>query len=120
MTSTGTTPVVVLAWRKNRRAPSPSRRTEPCPSITRPIQPPPPTAHLDIGLIPLPTVADPTPTEPSRVGQQRRKPPHPPVHGDLVDVAATFGQEFRHVPIGQPEPQIPPHRQHDHVRREAK
>jgi hypothetical protein len=60
------------------------------------------------------------PTEPSRVGQQRRKPLHPPVHGDVVDVDAAFGQEFLHIPVGQAEPQVPPHRQHDHVRREAK
>ena len=67
----------------------------------------------------MPAVADPMQTEPSRVDKQRRKPPHPPVHGDVVDLDATLGQQLLHIPVGQPEPQVPPHRQHDHVRREA-
>jgi hypothetical protein len=40
------------------------------------------------------------------------------VHGDVVDVDAALGQQLLHVPIGQPEPQIPAHRQHDHLRGE--
>jgi hypothetical protein len=58
------------------------------------------------------------PAEPGRVSQQRREPPRPPVHGDMVDVDATLGQQLLHIPVGQAEPQIPAHRQHDHLGRE--
>jgi hypothetical protein len=37
----------------------------------------------------------------------------------MVDLDATLGQQLLHVPVGQAEPQIPAHRQHDHLRREA-
>jgi hypothetical protein len=40
----------------------------------------------------MPAVPDPVPAEPGRVGQQRREPPHPPVHGHVVDVDAALGQ----------------------------
>jgi hypothetical protein len=63
--------------------------------------------------------ADPMPGKPGRVGQQRRKPLHPPVHGDMIHLDATVGQQLLHIPIGQAEPQIPAHRQHDHIRWEA-
>jgi hypothetical protein len=41
------------------------------------------------------------------------------VDRDVVDVDATLGQQFLDIPVGQPEPQIPAHREHDHIRWEA-
>jgi hypothetical protein len=62
----------------------------------------------------VPPTADPVPAEPGRVGQQRREPLHPAVHRDMIHLDATLGQQLLHIPIGQPEPQIPAHRKHDH------
>ena len=86
--------------------------------VDRPVQVHPPAGDLHVGLVDVPAVADPVPGEPGRVGQQRREPLHPPVHGDVVDVDAALGQQLLDVPVGQAEPQIPAHRQHDHLRRE--
>jgi hypothetical protein len=40
------------------------------------------------------------------------------MHGDVVDIDAALGQQLLHVAVGQAEPQVPAHRQHDHLRRE--
>ena len=56
---------------------------------------------------------------PGGLGQQRRKPQHPAVDGDVVDLDATFGQQLLNVAVRQRETQIPTHRQHDHVGWEA-
>jgi hypothetical protein len=40
------------------------------------------------------------------------------MQGDVVHVDAAFCEEFFQVAVGQPEPQIPAHRQHDDLRRE--
>ena len=53
-----------------------------------------------------------------RVDQQRREALHPPVQGDVVDLDTALGQQLLEVPVRQPEPQVPPHRQDDHLRRE--
>jgi hypothetical protein len=50
------------------------------------------------------------------VGQQRSEPLHPPVDGDVVDLDAAFDQQFLDVPIGQVVAQVPPDRDHDHLR----
>jgi hypothetical protein len=85
--------------------------------VDRPVQVHPPASHLHVGLVHEPAVASPVPAEPGRVGQQRSEPPHPPVHADMIHVDAALGQQLLHIPVGQPEPQIPAHRQHDHLRR---
>jgi hypothetical protein len=36
----------------------------------------------------------------------------------MVDVDSAFGQQLLDIPIRQAEPQIPAHRQHDHLARE--
>jgi hypothetical protein len=36
----------------------------------------------------------------------------------VVDLNAALGEQLLHVAVGQTEPQVPPHREHDHVRRE--
>ena len=43
---------------------------------------------------------------------------HPPIHGHVIDLDPTLGKQLLHVAIGQPEPQLPPHREDDDVRRE--
>jgi hypothetical protein len=40
----------------------------------------------------VPAVADLVPAEPGGVGQQRREPAHPAMHGDVVHLDATLGE----------------------------
>jgi hypothetical protein len=56
---------------------------------------------------------------PGGFGQQRREALDPPVDGDVVDLHAAFGQQLLHVAVRQRKAQIPAHRQHDHIGREA-
>jgi len=56
---------------------------------------------------------------PGSLGQQRREPLDPSVDGDVVDLDAAFGQQLLHVAVRQRKAQIPAHRQHDHIGREA-
>jgi hypothetical protein len=37
------------------------------------------------------------------VGQQWREPLHPPIDGDVVDVAPAFGEQLFNVAVGQAE-----------------
>jgi hypothetical protein len=60
--------------------------------VDRPVQVNPPPGDLDVGLVHVPAVADPVPAEPGRVGQHRREPLHPPVHGDVVHLDAMLGE----------------------------
>jgi hypothetical protein len=41
------------------------------------------------------------------------------VHGDVIHLDAAFGEQFLDVSVGQSEAQVPAHREHDHLRREA-
>jgi len=43
--------------------------------------------------IDFPAVADAMPARPSSLGEQRRGPQHPPVHGDVVDLHAALDQQ---------------------------
>jgi hypothetical protein len=52
-------------------------------------------------------------------GEQRRESLHPPVDGDVVDLDAALGEQLFDVAVGQAEAQVPAHRQHDDVGREA-
>jgi hypothetical protein len=54
----------------------------------------------------------------SGLGELRREALDPPVHGDVVDLDAPFGQKLLHVPVGQTEPQVPANRQGDDLGRE--
>ena len=66
-----------------------------------------------------PAIPDDMATGPGSLGQQRREPLDPPVDGGVVDLHAAFGQQLLHVAVRQREAQIPAHRQHDHIGREA-
>ena len=59
-------------------------------------------AHLDVGLVDEPTVTRRSPSEPGRVGQQRREPLHPPMHGDVINLHTTLGQQFLDIAMRQP------------------
>ena len=54
---------------------------------------------LHVGLIDVPTVADRVSARSGRVGQQRREALHPPVHGDVIDLDPTLGQELLDIAI---------------------
>jgi hypothetical protein len=79
----------------------------------------PPAGDLDIGLVDLPAVADGMAAGPGGLGQQRRKPQHPPIDRDVVDLDAAFGEQLLDVAVPQRETQVLADRQHDHIRREA-
>jgi hypothetical protein len=78
----------------------------------------PDAGDLDVGFIDEPALADTVPARPSRVDDQRSEALHPPVDGDVVNFDAALSQEFFDVAAGQPVPEIPAHRQQDHLRRE--
>ena len=88
--------------------------------IDSPIDVPPPARHLHICLIHKPTITDRVTTRPGRVRKERREALHPPVHGHMIDLDPTLGQQLLDIAIRQAEPQIPTHRKHDHLRREPK
>jgi transposase, IS6 family len=41
------------------------------------------------------------------------------VHCDVIHLDAAFGEQLPNVPVGRPEPQVPAHREHDHLGWEA-
>jgi hypothetical protein len=41
------------------------------------------------------------------------------VESDVVDLDATLSKKLLEVPLGNPVPQVPAHRQQDHLGREA-
>jgi hypothetical protein len=72
-----------------------------------------------MGLVDLPAVADGVVAGPGGLGQQWRKPHHPAIHRDVVDLDPAFGEQLLEVAVGQAEAQVPAHREHDHIGREA-
>jgi hypothetical protein len=50
--------------------------------------------------------------------QRWRESLYPAVHGDVVDLDATLGQQVLDVSVGQAEPQVPANGQDDDVGRE--
>jgi hypothetical protein len=86
--------------------------------VYRPVDVPPHPVDLGVGLVDVPPVAGRVAGKPGGVGQQRRKPLHPPVDADVVDLDPTFDQQFFHVAVGQVEPQVPADRDDDHLGRE--
>jgi hypothetical protein len=74
------------------------------------------SAH--VGLIDEPAVADDVTTGPGCIDEQGGEPLHPPVHGHMIDVDPALAEKLVNIAIRQPEPQIPPHRKHNHLWRE--
>jgi hypothetical protein len=81
--------------------------------VDRPVQVPPPTGGLDVGLIDKPPVPGRMPKWPG-IGEQR-EPLHQPVHRDVVDLDAELGQQLLDVPVGQPIAEVPADRDGDHL-----
>ncbi len=67
----------------------------------------------------MPAIADPVPTGPGGLSQQRRESHDPAVDSDVVDLDAALGEQLLNVAVGQRETQVPAERQDDDVRREA-
>jgi DNA polymerase I len=70
---------------------------------------------LDVGLIPIPAVAHRVAARSGCVDQQRGETLDPPEDGDVIDLDSSLGQQLLHVAKRQPEPQVPAHREDDHL-----
>jgi len=87
--------------------------------VDRPVHVGPDPTDLDVGLVDEPAVPGQVPTRPGRLDHQRREPLHPPIERHVVDLDATLGEKLFKVTVGQPVPQVPAHRQQDHLGRET-
>ena len=87
--------------------------------VDRPVAVAPAPGDLHVGRIDLPAVTDGMAAGPGGLGEQRGEALHPPVDGDMVDLDAALGEELLDVAVRQRETQVPAHRQHDHLGREA-
>jgi hypothetical protein len=58
--------------------------------VDRPVDVAPHAVDLDLRFVDVPSIAGRLAAEPGGVGQQRGEPPHPPVHGHLVDFDPSF------------------------------
>jgi hypothetical protein len=71
------------------------------------------------GLVDVPPAATGPEVPPHALLELRREALDPAVERDVVDLDATFCEEFLEVAVGEPEAQVPPHRDQDHVGRKA-
>jgi len=67
----------------------------------------------------VPAIPDNVLSSPSGLDELRREPLDPPVHRDVIDFDAAFGEELFDVSVRQAESQVPADRQGDDLRREA-
>ena len=70
--------------------------------VDRPVDVPPDTADLDVGLVHEPPITRRALADPGGVAQQRRESLHLPQHGDVIDLDAAFSEQPLDVPVGQP------------------
>ena len=81
-------------------------------SVDGPVHVAPHAGNLHVGLVDEPASPDGMTAGPRGVDQQGCEPLHPAMQRDVIHhLDAAFGEEFLQVPEGQPEPQIPAHRQ---------
>src|SRR6266540_1881062 len=78
----------------------------------------PPPSDLQVRLVNVPPIPHDVATGSGGLGELRGEPLDPPVHRDVVDLDAAFGQELLDVPVGEAEPQVPTDRQGDDLGRE--
>jgi hypothetical protein len=71
--------------------------------INRPVHVLPPASDLHVRLVHEAAASHGVPARASRLGQQRREPLHPPVHGDMVDLDPALGEQLFNVAVGQPK-----------------
>ena len=88
------------------------------PLVDRPVDVPPHAGDLHVSLVHMPPVAGPVAARSGGIDEQRGEPVHPPVDRDVVDPQPALGEELLDVPVRQPVPQVPAHREHDHLGRE--
>ena len=86
--------------------------------VDGPVDIPPDTVDLDIRLIHEPPITRRTTSEPRRVRQQRCEPLYPPVDRDVIDLDTPLDQQVLYVAVPEVVAQVPPDRDHDHLRRE--
>ncbi len=66
----------------------------------------------------MPAIPDDVLSRPGCLRELRCEPLDPPEDRDVVDLDPALGQELLDVPVGQAEPQVPPHRKRDDLGRE--
>ena len=66
----------------------------------------------------MPPIADKVLPSSRGLGELRSEPLDPPVHGDVIDLDPALREELFDVSVGKSEPQVPPDRQGDDLRRE--
>ena len=66
----------------------------------------------------MPAIPDDVPAGPSCLGELRREALDSPVDGDVIDLNPALREKLLNVPVGKPEPQVPPDRQGDDLGRE--
>src|SRR5664280_1948350 len=81
--------------------------------VNGPIDVPPGPGDLHVGLIDEPVAPDAVTARPSRFDEQVRESLDPPVQGHVVDLDATFGEQFFQIPVGQSVAQVPAHGDQD-------
>ena len=81
---------------------------------------PPRTGDLHVRLVHEPTVTDRMAAWSGRVREKWGETLHPPVDRDVIDLDATFTEQFFDVAVGEPVPQVPPYGEDDDLRREPK
>ncbi len=87
--------------------------------VDGPVDVPPHSGDLDVGLVDEPPIPDGAPARTGRVDQLRSELLDPPVQGHMVHLDAALGEDLLQVPVGQSVPQVPADRQQDDVRRET-
>jgi hypothetical protein len=83
--------------------------------VDRPVQIGLPASNLDVSFIGKPPVAGNMPSQPCRLDELGSKPLDPPVHRDVIDRDATFGQELLDIPVRQALAQVPADCDRDHL-----
>jgi len=81
--------------------------------VNGPIDVPPGPGDLHVGLIDEPVATDAVTARPSRFDEQGRESLDPPVQGHVVDLDATFGEQFFQIPVGQSVAQVSAHGDQD-------
>jgi hypothetical protein len=74
----------------------------------------PGATHLEIRLVHVPAIPHDVLAGPGSLRELRGEALDPPVHRDVVDLDAAFGEELFDISVGKAEPQVPPDRQGDH------
>ena len=87
--------------------------------VDRTVQRDPPSGDLDRGFLDESAITRRVPTGSCCIDEQRGEPLHLPVEGHVINHGAAFDQQLLDVARGQGVAQVLPHRDHDHVRREA-